>query len=301
MKWKMVRVIAFVTVLFCSGSIIASVTVRDDLNNLIELAGPAERIVSLAPDITEVLFHIGAGAGLVGVDEYSDYPPEAKQIIRVNNHAAANYELILALQPDLVIAWHSGNGDKMISRIRELGMPIFVVEVRKMDDIPSLYRRFGELVGNQKQAETISTEFVQRLEGLRALYSTRPQVKTFYQIWHEPLITLNAEHIVSDVIRLCGGINIFADAIPLVPYVNMESIVAADPQVIIVGSSEEKMPHWLDTWQQWEGISAVINEQIYLVPADLMQRRSMRILDGAELLCGHLEQARQLLHPERRD
>ena len=270
----------------------AEVAVRDDLGSLVILARPAERILSLAPDLTEILFHIGAGARLVGVDEYSNYPLEAKQITRVNNHAAANYELILALQPDLVVAWHSGNGEKMINRIRELGFPVFVKEVRRMDDIPGLYRRLGALVGNQQQAEARVATFVQRLARLRLLYSTRPQVRVFYQIWHEPLITLNAEHILTDVMRLCGGTNIFAQAIPLVPYVNMESIVAADPQVLILGTSQENNHRGLAVWQQWQSISAVANEQIYVIPADLMQRHSMRILDGAELLCGYLEQAR---------
>ena len=270
----------------------AAVAARDDLGSLVILNSPAERILSLAPDLTEILFHIGAGARLVGVDEYSNYPLEAKQITRVNNHAAANYELILALQPDLVVAWHSGNGEQMISRIRALGFPVFVTEVRKMDDIPGLYRRLGELVGNQKQAEARVAAFGQGLARLRLLYSTRPQVKIFYQIWHEPLITLNAEHILSDVMQLCGGTNIFAQAIPLVPYVNMEAIVAADPQVVILGASQENNHQGLAVWQQWQGISAVANEQIYVLPADLMQRHSMRILDGAELLCGYVEQAR---------
>ena len=278
-----------------------AVAARDDLGSLVILNSPAERILSLAPDLTEILFHIGAGARLVGVDEYSNYPLEAKQITRVNNHAAANYELILALQPDLVVAWHSGNGEQMISRIRALGFPVFVTEVRKMDDIPGLYRRLGELVGNQKQAEARVAAFGQGLARLRLLYSTRPQVKIFYQIWHEPLITLNAEHILSDVMQLCGGTNIFAQAIPLVPYVNMEAIVAADPQVVILGASQENNYQGLAVWQQWPGISAVANEQIYVLPADLMQRHSMRILDGAELLCGYVEQARQGLDSNQED
>ena len=279
----------------------AAVAARDDLGSLVILNSPAERILSLAPDLTEILFHIGAGARLVGVDEYSNYPLEAKQITRVNNHAAANYELILALQPDLVVAWHSGNGEQMISRIRALGFPVFVTEVRKMDDIPGLYRRLGELVGNQKQAEARVAAFGQGLARLRLLYSTRPQVRIFYQIWHEPLITLNAEHILSDVMQLCGGTNIFAQAIPLVPYVNMEAIVAADPQVVILGASQENNHQGLAVWQQWPGISAVANEQIYVLPADLMQRHSMRILDGAELLCGYVEQARQELDSNQED
>ena len=209
-----------------------------------------------------------------------------------NNHAAANYELILSLKPDLVIAWQSGNGDKIIDPLRKLGIPVFVVETRQIEKIPSLFRRFGQLSGNTDQAEQRATEFTRRLEALRRANGGKPQVRTFYQIWDEPLITLNGKHMVSSVIELCGGVNIFADAVPLVPYVNIESVVAADPQVIIAGGSQEEQPAWFKRWQKWSGISAVIKGQVYLIPADLMQRHSVRILDGAEMMCDYLDSAR---------
>ena len=274
----------------------AEVVVVDDNGQQIKLAAPAKRIVSLAPNITEVLFHIGAGEKIVGADEYSNYPEEAKDILRVNNHAAANYELILSLEPDLVIAWQSGNGNKIIDPLRKLGIPVFVVETNKMDAIPSLFRRFGELSGHGDQAEQRADVFSRRLKELRAAQTGKSVVKVFYQIWDEPLITLNGEHMVSDIINLCGGVNVFSDAIPLVPYVNIETVVAADPEVIIAGGSREERPAWFESWQKWSGISAVINQHIYLIPSDLMQRHSARILDGMELMCAHLDSARSNDH-----
>ena len=278
--------------LFATSAFAAELVIVNDSGTEIRLAQPAKRIISLAPNITEVLFHVGAGEQIVGADEYSNYPPAAKKIVRVNNHAAANYELILSLKPDLVIAWQSGNGDKIIDPLRKLGIPVFVVETRQIDTIPSLFRRFGQLSGNTDQAEQRASEFTRRLEALRRVNGGKPQVRTFYQIWDEPLITLNGKHMVSSVIELCGGVNIFADAVPLVPYVNIESVVAADPQVIIAGGSQEEQPTWFKRWQRWSGISAVINSQVYLIPADLMQRHSARILDGAEMMCGYLDNAR---------
>ena len=274
----------------------AEVVVVDDNGQQIKLAVPAKRIVSLAPNITEVLFHIGAGEKIVGADEYSNYPEEAKDILRVNNHAAANYELILSLEPDLVIAWQSGNGNKIIDPLRKLGIPVFVVETNKMDAIPSLFRRFGKLSGHGDQAEQRAHEFSRRLQELRAAQVGKSVIKVFYQIWDEPLITLNGEHMVSDIINLCGGVNVFSDAIPLVPYVNIETVVAADPEVIITGGSREERPAWFESWQKWSGISAVINQHIYLIPSDLMQRHSARILDGMELMCAHLDSARSNDH-----
>jgi iron complex transport system substrate-binding protein len=266
--------------------------VVDDNGAEVRLAQPAKRIISLAPNITEVLFHIGAGEQIVGADEYSDYSVQAKDIQRVSNYAAANYELILSLKPDLVIAWQSGNGDKIINPLRKLGIPVFVVETAEIGEVPNLFRRFGKLSGQDKTAEQRALEFTERLKKLRIANSKKSTVRTFYQIWDEPLITLNGKHMVSSVIELCGGVNIFADAIPLVPYVNIESIVAADPQVIIAGGSQEEQPHWFKRWQKWSGISAVIKRQVYLIPSDLMQRHSARILDGAEMMCGYLDRAR---------
>jgi iron complex transport system substrate-binding protein len=278
---------------FCSLSLAAEISVEDDFGNTVVLEQPAQRIISLAPNITEVLFHIGAGEQIVGADEYSNYPEQAKQIMRVNNHAAANYELILSLQPDVVIAWQSGNGDKIINRIRQLGIPIFVIETGSLEDIPNLFARFGALSGHVENAELKAESFSRRLSLLREQNSAKSEVRTFYQIWDEPLITLNGKHMVSSVIELCGGRNIFADAIPLVPYVNIESIVAADPQVIIAGGSKEEKPYWFDSWRKWEQISAVRDRHVYLIPADLIQRHSVRILDGAELMCDFFERARQ--------
>ncbi|MGX4677109.1 cobalamin-binding protein [SAR92 clade bacterium H246] len=280
----------------CSLSVMAEVRVVDDNGDEVRLAVPAQRIISLAPNITEVLFHIGAGDQIVGADEYSNYPEAAKQILRVNNHAAANYELILSLKPDLVIAWQSGNGDKMINPLRKLGIPVFVVETHQIERIPNLFRRFGQLSGNNDLAQQRIEEFTQRLQLLGDAQTGKSVVRTFYQIWDQPLITLNGKHMVSDVIELCGGINIFADAVPLVPYVNIESIVAADPQVIIAGGSQEEQPGWYSSWQQWTGISAVQHKQIYLIPADLMQRHSVRILDGAQMMCDYLDSARTAIN-----
>ena len=278
--------------LFATSASAAELVIVDDSGTEVRLAQPAKRIISLAPNITEVLFHVGAGEQIVGADEYSNYPPAAKEIVRVNNHAAANYELILSLKPDLVIAWQSGNGDKIINPLRKLGIPVFVVETRQIDMIPNLFRRFGQLSGKVEQAEQRASEFTRRLKVLSKTNGDKALVRTFYQIWDEPLITLNGKHMVSSVIELCGGVNIFADAVPLVPYVNIESVVAADPQVIIAGGSQEEQPAWFKRWQKWSGISAVINSQVYLIPADLMQRHSARILDGAEMMCGFLDNAR---------
>jgi iron complex transport system substrate-binding protein len=270
----------------------AVIEVVDDNGDSIKLANVAQRIISLSPNTTEILFHIGAGEKIVGADEYSNYPPAANKIVRVNNHAAANYELILSLKPDLVIAWQSGNGEKIISRIRELNIPVFVVETASLEDIPNLYRRLGQLSGYASQANTQAEKFSQRLNQLRKSFSSRQAIHVFYQIWNEPLMTLNGDHMVTDMIELCGGINVFADAAALVPYVNIESVVAANPQIIISGGKNKS--DLLDSgfWRKWSGISAVKNKHLYAIPSDLLQRHSDRILEGTQLMCEYIDLAR---------
>ena len=272
----------------------ATVEVVDDNGDKLELPSAAQRIISLSPNTTEILFHIGAGKKIVGADEYSNYPAAANDIVRVNNHAAANYELILSLQPDVVIAWQSGNGEQIIGRIRELGIPVFVVETATLNDIPHLYRRLGQLTGFEKKADLQAGKFSDGLNQLRDKFSLGERVRVFYQIWNEPLMTLNGDHMVTDMIELCGGINIFSDAEALVPYVNIESVLAANPQIIISGGKNKN--DLLDSgfWHKWQGIPAVKNQQLYAIPSDLLQRHSNRILEGTGLMCEYIDLVRSV-------
>lgn len=270
----------------------ASVSASDHLNRQIRLDQPAQRIVSLAPNITELLFHIGAGDQIIGADEYSNYPEEAKKIIRVNNHAMANYELILSLQPDLVFAWHSGNGEQIISRLVQLGLNVFVIEVQTMEQLPTLFKTLGHLTGNTERAQEAASAFDNQLTKLKATYAGEQEVSAFYQIWDKPIMTFNGDHLVSDIIHLCGGRNVFSGELPLVPHVNIEAVIDANPAVILSSGSEDRMANWRSKWQRWSAIDAVKKNHLYLVPPDLLQRQSNRILEGAIYLCEFIDQAR---------
>ena len=280
----------FVTSLALSSH--AAISVMDDLEKEIVLTEPANKIISLAPNITEILFHIGAGSQIIGADEYSNYPEAAKQIIRVNNHSIANYELILSLKPDLILAWYSGNGVEVINRLRELGLPVFVIETTKIKEIPDLFKRLGKITGNETQSIQAASEFSEKLVKLQSLYVDKKKVKTFYQVWDDPIMTLSGKHLVSDVIELCSGVNVFAEAQPLVPRVNIESIMNADPEVILSSGSEERVAGWRKKWARWPTISAVNKGHLYLIPPDLMQRQSNRILDAATYVCNFLDKSR---------
>jgi iron complex transport system substrate-binding protein len=270
----------------------AEIRITDDLGEELVMAGPARRIISLAPNITEILFALGAGERIVGADEFSNYPEQAKAIPRVNNYHAANYELMLSLEPDVVIAWQSGNGDGIISRIRQLGLPVFIIEPRSLEDLEGIIEHLGVIAGERDAATERIADFQRQLRHLKQTYSQRQRVKVFYQIWNEPLITLNGEHLVSDVIRLCGGVNVFSDAGPLVPYVSIEAVLQANPEVIVASGSNNDSPAWLQMWQAWPALKAVQDGHIYSIPPDLMQRHSLRIIEGAAMLCRYLDGAR---------
>jgi len=271
----------------------ADIRVEDALGRQLVLKNPAVRIVSLAPHITEVVFAAGAGEQLVGAVSYSDYPEAAKDIPRVGSYDSVSLETLVALGPDLILAWRSGNGDEVVKRLESLGLTVYVDEPKTLEDVAQSLRVVGQLTGNDDTANAAAQDFMDALLRLRETYSERETIGVYYQIWDEPLLTLNGDHLISDVVRLCGGSNVFADAITLVSRISVESVIRADPQVIIASGMDQARPQWLDAWRQWDSMQAVQNKQLYFVPPDLLQRHTPRIIQGAEILCRQLQQARE--------
>ena len=258
------------------------------------LDAPAQRIVSLAPSLTELAYAAGAGERLVGAVVYSDYPAPARRLPAVGNANRIDLEAVLALQPDVVLAWGSGNPPAQLARFRQLGIPVFIAEPHSLDDIALLLERIGVLAGTRARADQAAREFRTRRDALRAQYSDRPVVRVFYEVWHRPLMTVNGEHTISAVIRLCGGRNVFADLPQLSGQVTLEAVLAADPEAIVAGGgTDAARPGWLGHWQRWPRLRAVRNAHIFHIPPDLIHRHSPRILDGAERMCELLEQVRQ--------
>ena len=269
----------------------AAITVTDDAGRQVLLAKPARRIVSLAPYITELLFAAGAGDAVVGVTEFSDYPESARSIPRVGSGTGLDLEAILALQPDLVVAWQSGNPAGQVERLQSLGLTVFMSEPRQLVDVPDTLLRLGRLAATEQVAQKNADSFIRRYTQLKQRYAQRPVVSVFYQIWDQPLMTLNGEHLFSDVVRLCGGHNVFEDLSALAPQVDIEAVLAVDPDIIVVAADAKDSP-LLAAWQRWPSLSAVVHEHVYAVDRDRLVRHSPRILDGAEELCAILEGAR---------
>ena len=283
---------AFLAGMVLSGASAAEVSVVDDTGVTIRLARPARRIVTLAPHLAETLFAAGAGEKLVGAVEYSDFPEAAKKVAKVGGYSRLDLEAVVALKPDLIIAWHSGNAPANIDKLRSFGFPIYVSQPNRIEDVASEIERMGRLAGTEKVAGAAAQEFRTRLTDLKKRYGQKPVVRTFYQIWKQPLSTVGGKQIISSVIRLCGGENVFANLDALAPVVTVEAVVASNPEAIIASGMGEARPDWLDDWKRWPAINAVARNNLFFVPPELIQRHTPRLLDGAEQLCKHLDTAR---------
>lgn len=270
----------------------AGIVVNDDLGTRLRLERPAQRIITLAPHLTETLFAAGAGERLIGAVAFSDYPEAAKKAASVGGYSQLDLEAITALKPDLIIAWHSGNAPKHIDKLRALGLPVYVSQPQHIDDIASEIERLGLLAGSETTARMAAKNFRERLLQLRQRYADRPPVRTFYQVWNQPLTTVGGRQIISDVIRLCGGENVFSRLDSLAPTLSEEAVLAANPEVIVASGMDAARPEWLDRWRRWGSLLAVTQDNLFFVPPDLIQRHTPRLLDGAEQLCRQLETAR---------
>ncbi|HTH93960.1 MAG TPA: cobalamin-binding protein [Rhodocyclaceae bacterium] len=271
----------------------ADIVVRDDAGNDVHLAGPAQRIISLAPNLAELTYAAGAGEKLVGTVDFSDYPEAAKKVPRIGNYASFDIENIIAAKPDLVLVWQSGNAAASIEQMRKLKLPLLIVEPKGLDDIPRNLERIGMLAGTQTQANAAARDFRQRLTALQSRYPGRKPVRMFYEIWDKPLMTVNGQQIISDVMRLCGGENVFANLNSLAPIISVEAVLAANPDVIVTGGMGTRNASWLEPWKKWPQLKATARGNLFFIDPDLLQRETPRLLEGAEQLCKVLDQARQ--------
>jgi iron complex transport system substrate-binding protein len=283
---------AVLFLLLVSRTVLAEVTVHDDYGRTVTLERPAERIVSLAPHLTELLYAAGAGSRLVGAVEYSDYPAEARALPRVGSDAGIDLERILVLRPDLVVAWPNVGSARTVDRLEALGLPVFRSEPRELDGIAATLERLGTLAGTREAARRAAADFRARAAALEKRHAGAAKVRVFYQIWDRPLLTVNGDHVITKVIRLCGGENVFAGLPLIAPEIDREAVLRADPDVIVASGSGGHPPAWLDGWRALPGLKAAARGRLYSIPPDLIQRHTPRILDGAEALCRILEEVR---------
>ncbi len=271
----------------------AAITVTDSQGSRFSLQQPAQRIVSLAPHITELLFAVGAGDRLVGTVEHSDYPKRARLVPRVGNHQALDLETILALKPDLVLSWPAGGSQPGLEKLKSLGIPVYASPSGGLENIATLLRTLASLSGMSWRGEEVASHFQRLLQELRQQYAHRSRVKVFLQIWDKPLMTINGQHYISDVISLCGGTNIFAELQTAAPTVGLEAVINRGPEVIIVNDQGPQSRQWLNAWKVWKQLPAVRDGYLYEIKAHKIVRQTPRILMGAKRMCTILDEVRQ--------
>jgi iron complex transport system substrate-binding protein len=269
----------------------AAIEIRDDRGVMVRLAAPAQRIVTLSPHLAEIVFAAGAGSRLAGVVRFSDHPRAVRGLPLVGDAAGVDFERIVELRPDLVLAWRSGNSQRDVARLEQLGFAVYVTEPARLTDIPRMLRAVGSLAGTATVADQEAEIFINKINKLRGKYASRQAVRVFYQIWHRPRLTVNGAHLISDVISLCGGHNVFAQAPALTPEVSIEAVLAARPEVVLGGGSAGSEELFLAQWR------TVPSPQLRALPAfyiaaDSIQRQTPRIADGAAAVCRHLDGVR---------
>ncbi len=280
-----------VAVVLASAMAQAAVSVDDDTGTTVRLPEPARRIVSLAPHLTELLFEAGAGERVVGVVAYSDYPEQARRLPRIGDARALDLEAIAMLQPDLVVAWASGSPKGQVERLKRMGLPVFLNEPDRLEAIARTIERLGILAGSERSSRLRAESFRLRLSELRRSTQGARRVRVFYQVWGEPLLTVNARHVIDDALGVCGADNVFAHLKVGTPRLDREAVLLADPDAIVIATSGDQ-GEALAAWTQWRSLRAVRGGHLSTVDPSLLHRHTSRILDGVAALCRHIARVR---------
>lgn len=287
-----VHLVAAVLLAACAvGAAAASVSARDDAGVQVTLAVPAQRIVSLAPHVTELLFAASAGPKVVGVVAWSDFPTAANAIPRVGDAIGLDLERIVSLHPDLIVTW-PWTAPAQVAQLRARGIPIFMVDAKAIGGIADNVERLASLAGTSGRAAPELAVWRERLRALEARPVPVSPWRVFYQLGDSPMFTVGAPQLITQAISLCGGRNVFGALSAPAPSIDIEAVVAAQPQVIIAGTDNAVPPAWLQAWKRWPELPAVRAGNLVTVDAMLLHRPGPRFIAGVAQLCAALDGAR---------
>jgi iron complex transport system substrate-binding protein len=267
---------------------------KDEVGREVIVLFPPKKIVSLAPNITEILFSLGLDQEIVGVSIHCNFPEKVKSRVRVGSYISLDFEKIVSLKPDLIIATGAGNTRDMVERLERLGFPTYVIFPKNFEDVTRSIGHLGKLVGREKEGEEIVKEMKRRRQRVVELTRGLPRPRVFLQIGEAPIVTVGKNSFADDLIRLAGGDNVAGNEREMYPRFGMEEILKISPEVILISSMNPSGNYQkvLREWSRWRTIPAVKNGRIHLIDSDLIDRPSPRIIEG-------LEEMARLLHPER--
>ena len=293
LRWGYRRSSAFIggfTAFCITTSIAAPITVTDDLGRRVEMKAPAKRIVTLAPFLTELAYSAGAGARLVGVSAYSDYPAEAKRLPSVATAVTVSIEPLVALHPDLVLAWRDTIRPEDIERLERFGVAVVVIQARRLADVPRVLDLLGRLTA--LDVASVAEAYRARLEALRRARAGQVPIRAFLEIWHRPLTTIAGEHWMNEALELCGGANVFRELAGVAPVVSWEEVYARDPRVVVGAGSAASAAEFTANWKERATLAAARDRRLVFVDADTIQRPTLRLVQGIAQLCAGLDRVR---------
>lgn len=284
---KFIR-LSFLLCVFQAASVFAQVAVLDAHGTRVTLTKPAKRIISLAPHITDLIYEAGAGAELVGITSESGYLVRGKKVPVIGSYSGVSVEAILRQKPDLILTWANGGYAKELSRLKSMGIPVFVSHPLKLEDVGSELQAIGVLTGHTKAADVSAQNYLKRLNQIKHKYAQKERVKTFIQINQSPMFTVSKNSFLGQMIEDCHGDNIFGDLPQAAPQINVEAVLRAKPQVIISTGSAQAA---LNAWKKWS-IPATDQKHLYLLSSKHATLASPKVLDALEMMCTQIDSAR---------
>lgn len=276
-----------VLALIAALTVIAACTQTEDTPPALDIA---ERIVSLAPNLTELVFTVGAGDQLVGVSAWSDYPRAVLDLPVVGDAFTVDQERLALAEPDLLLVWESGTPAHVVDELRAIGYNVATIKTRSLDDVAEALLTIGRLTGHSEEATRAAASYREELRALRDGYEGLDPIRVFYQVAARPLYTVNNEHYISELIAFCGGDNIFSDLSDLAPTVDVEAVVDRDPEVML--ASTDAGDDAFVEWKRWPNIAANKLGNHFLLPADEIGRATIRVIVAGNAMCLALQKAR---------
>ncbi|MDO9025607.1 cobalamin-binding protein [Zwartia sp.] len=279
-----------------AGSLLARalpIEVTDDQGHQVRLTAPAQRVITLSPHATELVFAAGGGERIVATVNASDFPPAARTLPRIGDGLSPNPERVLLTRPDLVIGWQPSQ----FSSLSSLAIPTFLSNPKTLKSIPDSIEILGNLLGTSETANTRAASLKQTLERLKQYTSTKTPVRVFIQVGDEPEYTLNRSHLLSHLIEQCGGINIFSAAAATAPKISAESVLSQKPDLILLGRIGATAEPTTDSsalsyWRRLNLPAAMLG-QIFVMDSDVLYRPGPRLIEAAETICSLIQQARK--------
>lgn len=241
----------------------------------------AQRIISLAPHTTELIYALGMGEHLVGVSDYSNYPPQAEQLPSVANYNGLDFEAIMQLKPDLIVAWQGGNKPQDIARLSSLGFSVYSSAPQSPDDISKDIVKLGETLGRSEQALILANQFQAELDQLKQRYLTQAKIRVFYYMWTAPLMTIGADAWATKLLDICGATQIFNDSMVAYPEVSKEQVISRQPTLLIAAMKIKE----LDAQQFWQPTHSLLKAPVVVVNPDELHRFTPRLINGLTSMC----------------